>query len=100
MNVRLHLSSDVVSKTWYLEAHDIKARRWFLISEASWSVQMERLCRLGISEAELGRLAALEVAGKVSAWLQPVEIDTVVLIEAGFILQPTTAAVPRQLTGI
>jgi hypothetical protein len=97
MRVRFHLSFDLVSKRWHLEAHDMRARRWFLIAEASWSVQLERLCRLGMPESELKRLTVLETAGKVSAWLEAFEIDAIALIDAGFILQPTTAAVPRQL---
>jgi hypothetical protein len=97
MNVRFHLSYDLASKSWFLEAHDIKGRRWFLVPADTFPVQLERLCSLGISQPERLRLTAIEAAGKVSAWVENLEIDTVALIEVGFILQPTTAALPRHL---
>jgi hypothetical protein len=98
MNVRFHLSYDLASKSWFLEAHDIKARRWFLVPADTFPVQLQRLCSLGISKSECLRLTALEAAGKVSAWVENLEIDTVALIEVGFVLQSTTAAPPRHLT--
>jgi hypothetical protein len=96
MKIRFHLSLDLVSKWWYLEAHDVTARRWFMCDAALWALQMDRLCLLGIPDEELERLTTLAATGKVCAWLQPVEVDTVTLVESGFVLQPTMAAVPRQ----
>jgi hypothetical protein len=94
MQIRLHLSSDLISKNWHLEAHDIQAQRWFVIAEAPWSIQLARLCQLGISQAEINRLAALKSSGKMSAWLEFIDMDASDLVEAGFILQPTLAAIP------
>jgi hypothetical protein len=96
MKVRFHLSLDLESKWWYLEAHDIAARRWFMSAAALWAVQMDKLRQLGLPDEELERLTNLAANGKVCAWLQPVELDAVALVEAGFVLQPTMAAVPRQ----
>jgi hypothetical protein len=96
MRVRFHLSFDVVSKSWHLEAHDVQERRWFLVPEASWHVQLKTLCSIGVGEEEQSRLVALEATGKLSAWLDAREVDPARLFESGFILQTTRVALPRQ----
>ena len=98
MKVRFHLSCESALQCWYLEAHDIQERRWFLVTPAAWAVQLKKLCNLGINSSELGRLSALEAGRAVSAWTEEVEIDAGALAEASFVLQPTIASAPRQWT--
>lgn len=98
MRVRFHLSYDSALKCWYLEAHDIPEGRWFLVAPAAWAVQLKKLCNLGMSSSDLGRLSALEAGSAVSAWTEEVEIEAGALGEASFVLQPTIASAPRQST--
>ena len=100
MNVRFHLSFDPTSKNWYLEAHNIRARTWFVTFEALWPAQLERLFHLGILKSEMERLNVFEINGGVSTWIGDIEVDVAVLSGAGFVLQSTLAALPRRLTGI
>jgi hypothetical protein len=96
MRVRFHLSFDAVSECWHLEAHDVRDRRWFLAAEAPWPVQINRLRLLGVCEEERARLVALQAKGKLSAWLNALEVDPIKLVETGFSLQTTRVALPRQ----
>jgi hypothetical protein len=99
MNVRFHVSLDLISSKWHLEAHDNASRRWFVTSAAAWPIQLQHLCGLGIAEAELQRLEAFAMAGGVSTWVAAIEVETAALVEGGFVLQPTLAAIPRPPRG-
>jgi hypothetical protein len=98
MTVSFHLFQDQATKSWCIEAHDIRAGRWYVAPDVPMPLQLRRLRFFGVSETEVQRLASLKSEKKTCAWLEAVELDSLDLLENDFTLQPSMSTVPPTVT--
>lgn len=96
MKTRFNISRDLLSDSWFLEAHDVESQRWFTVPPGALVTLMDRLRLLRVSEDEIEGVAS-QAANKIdSIWIDTIETHSMELIQIGFRLEPTTTPVPRR----